>query len=1141
MTDVARSIFTPVAVAVDEVIDAVQSSLITVSPLLSAGVAAANQAQLTQILADLAADAAQTLAARSHEDFCNAMRAWGEDLVALAGVILAPVAAVGATALELVEALVIELLRAKFPRLASMLSLFGAIVDDPGIGSRFDWEALRRFMVSTPELVDESFWDDLFGTADMETSGRMPALLAALLIVAPKTITALRSGDLHIAPLLAPPTSPSASPQWRDLRANSTGWVPITFPLRTEDGRLTLSKFTDLRGGFDPELAISVLIRSQRRPVGGRTATDFEMWLHPSADAPIHELRTSGGSFTRLEPGVRIGLGYDGGAGTWNAAIEPRAGSPVAATTNEATVRIGRDTSVGAPDLLFGPPYDTRLVVRDVALELRVREQGEPSVEVVGKVEGFGVVLTNRWFRSLGESESSLREGLRFDVDLEARLTEGAGFSLSAQGALETRWQLDKSFNLKVLKLTVHSILFTVPIRADQDHFDIRGEVRPHWSATMGPVTVVMDGAGGWVGWWADQPGGSKECIGLLPPTGIGVQLDLSGFGGGGFVDFTGGPTDRYAGVLTLRVGPPKGMAGWSITAFALHESTPSSTGAKESSWLFVLGASFRPGYHIAYGVFLIGVGGLYGNDRRADTDALRERLTSGAVGNILFAEDPIRNAPVLLGDLAALFPAKNDTHLFGLTMQLGWIPLMNDYLVRLAVGVIIEFDSNKRPTKVILLGSLRLSNPALERVLDVQVDVVGVFDSVRRTFEVDATIRRGKVMGLFKITGDGGVRASWGDRPYLMATLGGFHPDFHPEPAVFPKLQRLLLTVDSDLLPDKVELSASAYMAVTSNTIQFGAEFTAAIKAGNWKIEGNIGGDVLIRLPFYFDVTLKGGVHVKYRGHNLMGVKFKGGLSGPSPLVLRGEVCVSLLLFDACWSDSFELGNPGAIVGAAITSLVSVLADEMALASNLTVIGGEDGLVLVTRLGESTRVVLSPLGVPTWSQNRLPLGLVVETYQDGTLDTPQRLGVTATVATTAHLDWFSPGSFVELTDAEAMALPAFERHQAGVVVTLDVTRSAGVPVDVGFDEIRLPATRRVGDGFVIPAHVLDRVVAVDAPPSIRPRPPRFEMRDDLFRVESVSGAVVAADVSAVAAHLARRQAGRSVQHTTDRLVELTV
>ena len=62
---------------------------------------------------------------------------------------------------------------------------------------------------------------------------------------------------------------------------------------------------------------------------------------------------------------------------------------------------------------------------------------------------------------------------------------------------------------------------------------------------------------------------------------------------------------------------------------------------------------------HIAYGIFWIGVGGIIGINRRADTDALRERLTAGAVGNMLFAEDPIRNAPMLLGDLGALFPSK--------------------------------------------------------------------------------------------------------------------------------------------------------------------------------------------------------------------------------------------------------------------------------------------------------------------------------------------------------------------------------------------------------------------------------------------------------------------------------------------------
>ena len=184
MTD-PKSVFTPVTVVADEVIETARSGLVTVSPILAAGVASANPVRLAAILQDLMADAALTLAARSHDDFCDAMKAWGEDLLELAEVVLTPLAAAGVVGAELLEALAIEVLRFKFKRLASMLSLAGVIVDHPGLGSRIDWEALRRFMLATPELIDETFWDDIFGDADLDTTGRMPALLAALLIVAP--------------------------------------------------------------------------------------------------------------------------------------------------------------------------------------------------------------------------------------------------------------------------------------------------------------------------------------------------------------------------------------------------------------------------------------------------------------------------------------------------------------------------------------------------------------------------------------------------------------------------------------------------------------------------------------------------------------------------------------------------------------------------------------------------------------------------------------------------------------------------------------------------------------------------------------------------------------------------------------------
>jgi hypothetical protein len=987
----------------------------------------------------------------------------------------------------------------------------------------------------TPDLVDESFWDELFGDGD--ESSRMLALLVATLIVAPETLAALNTGDLRIAPLESPPTDETSSPQWVALRERSSGWIPITLPLIIDDeGDLGVASGPELRGGFDPELALSVLIRSQRRPSGGRTVTDFETWVHPSVDAESYEVRTSSNYIAKVDPGVRLGLGYDGGNGTWNAAIAPRDGSPA----NEATISITRETTGDEPDIVFGPPYDTRIVARNVSAVLNLRELGEPSVEAIATIEGLGLVITNRWFRSLGEKGSRLREGLRFNADVEARLTEGAGFSFSADGALAARIHIGKELQLSVLKLTVHSILVNVPIHATQDQFDIRVEMRPHWSAKVAFLTLVVDGAGGWLGWWADEPGGDKDCGGLLPPTGAGLIVDFPSFSGGGFLEFgeRPNPNDRYAGVLALRFGGMRGLSRFEATAFGLHELTGVPTDVDRGrSFVLVIGTSFRPGIPIGYGIRIIGIGGIIGIDRRADTDALRERLTSGAVGNILFAEDPVRNAPILLGDLAALFPVKPGYHVIGLTLQLGWLALDDEYLVRLAIGVIVELDRSENPTKAILLGALNISIPGHEGFLDVKVDAIGVLDFQRHTLEIDATIRRGVVMGLFKMSGDGGVRSSWGDTPYLMATLGGFHPKFHPEPAVFPKLNRVLITVDKSHLPDGVELSASGYMALTSNTIQFGAEFTASIKSGNWKVEGKIGGDALIRMPFAFDVEIRGGVHVKYRGHNLIGVSFKGGLAGPSPLVLRGEVCISLLLFDACWRDSFQLGGED-ISGPVIASLVSVLADEMTRASNLTVSADDDKLVLLRRDEEPPpRPVLSPLGVVTWSQNRMPLGLAIDTFEDGKLAKAQRVDVRASVSTDAFLDWFSPGTFVELEESEELALPAFERQQAGVTVKPPVDpRATPTTVPVSYEEIRLPSPiRHIVDGLVIPGHVLERMEAMDAPPTIRPGPTRFTVGEEAFSVETATGTVVLA--GEVAAHVAGRTTLAAKQHVADRLV----
>ena len=135
------------------------------------------------------------------------------------------------------------LIKHSFPRLSAVLSLAGVIVDHPIAGSTIDRAALAHFLRDPPALIDEQFWDDLFAADDIDGTGRLPAMLLALLLLAPDTIGAMRRGELRLAPLEPPPVGDAASPSWRALRERSRGWIPIVFPLRVgDDGRLALGR-----------------------------------------------------------------------------------------------------------------------------------------------------------------------------------------------------------------------------------------------------------------------------------------------------------------------------------------------------------------------------------------------------------------------------------------------------------------------------------------------------------------------------------------------------------------------------------------------------------------------------------------------------------------------------------------------------------------------------------------------------------------------------------------------------------------------------------------------------------------------------------------------------------------------------------
>lgn len=1011
--------------------------------------------------------------------------------------------------------LVVTVLRTQLPVVHTLLAGLGVLTEPIADKVEVDWEKLRDFLSDPARLVSEEEWDSHF-----DGHGHQLAALLGLLILAPKTIPALSSGDLKAADLPVPPTD--AAGPWRTFRETTAGWVSITYPLGDAEDFLWQSGFEDLP-------TVTLAIRSERRSAGtlGRR-TDFEMWLAFSRNSDVWEKKDESGRFARVEPGVTSGVAFDGTHGEWHGRVVPSSAGqlskPVGAD-DKVTISFGREhpKDAPAPDLVIGPPYDTRLVVQDIGFGIEV-QKAHPMVTLGLTVHGFAVVLTNRWFRSLGATNTKFREGLRFDLDLDVALVEGRGLLLNLESGLRTTYFVEKKEEDKKSKFQIHSVTVALAVRGTQDTFDVRTEVTFHASVEIGPVVLVMDGAGGWVGWWADPGVTDKNCIGLLPPTGIGVDVRKPEYGVemGGFLDFTGGPDDRFAGVLHGR------FLKIEILAFGLYQLTGrAGTADRSASLVIVLGVRFHPAIPLGSGFRLVGVGGLVAINRRVNTDALRERLTAGGTGNVLFCEDPVRNAPALLGDLDALFPAAEGTHVFGPTVRLHWLEVEGHEFITVDLGLFIQLPG---PSKIVVLGSARAEvKRAGINLLQLRLDVVGFVDFNAKKIELDATLISSRALGIFRLTGDAAVRIGWDDPPVMLLTLGGFHPDFDPAPAVVPKLTRLALTLDTGAKKPKLELRGEFYFAVTTNTLQVGGKLEATIKSGNWGIHGFISLDAIIQFsPLWFEVSVSVGVSVRWKSHNLVGVKLTGTISGPGPFTVTGKVCIEILFFDICWSEKFVLGDGSPPAPPVAVSVAQELRQELLAPTNLATTGVEDRHVLAGPPQEATLLpLMSPIGSLVWTQKRVPFGLLLERLDGEPLSRRQSVVVTAPVASVPVQDWFSPGSFSNLSVAEALNRRTFERLDAGLALTFGPAGSETVQHEISMIEIRIPRPPHRGlPPFVLPEVVLAATWERTSPAQVRTRAPRFTVREEQYAVRRPDGSVVESGRSRADAFQRARLAG---------------
>jgi hypothetical protein len=650
---------------------------------------------------------------------------------------------------------------------------------------------------------------------------------------------------------------------------------------------------------------------------------------------------------------------------------------------------------------------------------------------------------------------------------------------------------------------------------------------------SIGPVRLTVMGLGGVVA--LDLSADSSEnalLVGLVAPSGAAIEVDSALVSGDGFIAYDP-VSGRYSGMFDLQARQ------LGIHAIGLLD-TRLPGGASGYALLIALRATF-PAVQIGLGFALIGVGGLLTLNRRVDVDALRGRLAAGTAGRVLAPQDPVRNAPALVADLDTVFPVAPGITVVGPTAQLLWAGL-----VHLDVGVFIELPG---PSRIVLLGSARAVIEGGGRVyLVIRVDIVGVIDLERRLAAFDAVVIDSQLLEVLDLTGGAAFRLSWGDQPYAVLTLGGFHPAYNPEPLVFPRsLTRLAMVRGHP--KDRLYLRFEGYFAVTSNTLQFGAAVEAVINAGSWNIQGIVAFDALIQFePFHFAVDIRASVRVRYGSHSVGSLTLSGSLAGPGPVVLRAKVCIELLFFDICFSDTFTLGSSTPPPAATVTSALDALLTELGNPATLRASDTTDRYVALRPPPQgSTGPVLSPVGQLVWSQRRAPLGLLLQRIGGTPLGTPQQVDAASPDGSTAELDWFAPGSFAELTDDQALTRRGFERLTGGLrfgrtgVTDGPASQATGLTIR----QIRLPAREQTTPvPTTLPTWVVTAAArARELAPGTRPVTPLIGVGEESWTITDTVTGLTHTGLTAAQAHQLATLAPATVRHVAtpapDRLPHL--
>ncbi len=897
--------------------------------------------------------------------------------------------------------------------------------------------------------------------------------------------------------------APRPTPVWMAQRTTSVHWVGKRKPFR-------LARYDNPQVASTDEKSFGLTVvpvpeTADDLPGAGGPA----MWLQFDGDLTSDidlgrgvTLRMRGhadaGVFLRLDelPGVNDEVGAGGGIEaelTWTPEVPP----PEPVASNSGGPSGGAAISLGGASLIAyagGGVTTNGMAADDLGIGFRLsklRLAITPKSAVLG---------------------SLVRTSFTTSLDIGLFWSKRLGLYIEGGSGLDLYLALRRSIGSGWLGATLSYVRITGTL-------DQKAEgTRLGLQATMGlelsflRATLILDGLGAGLFANTRKPGGNLLGIShiegdTIVPTGIGLKLDWGPVKGGGFFSYDE-QLDRYSGAVEIGLGSKWALRGVGFCEPPRDQPPTGAFQATRDRTTTLVTATFEqdipsPGFTVS------GIGFLFGLHRRANPDAMRDALPSGAIEAVLFPHDPLGRTAELVDSLATMFPAARedaDTHVFGVLLEGSFA---GGYAT-VKIGFLFEFGTGSANLSRVLVPFSLEAGPGgeLARVFSLKVLGLGHYDPSTGDLEINAVLRNSHLCG-----GDlnGGLVVFHGDPDPddadrsrgTFVSVGGYHPSYYAGkgPRRARVDQRLSIVIARG---QAVKLEVSFYVAFVPGGVHLGMRGHLFAQAAGFGIDGKLWFDGVTNWTFDdFTVNIGGSVALILFSRTITELELEGEVQGQTPWRISGSVSFKLLW----WSVSKSFCKDWSDETSTIEQTVS-LRDELAAALDDPLNYPRTAPVGVTLTNAARDGI--------WNAPEQPLRLVQKVAPfEIQID---RVGRTPLAApTTIHLDSvaidgdaashdlvtseFAPAAYLSLDTDAAVRAPVAEIWPAGFDAGDVLVAGDDEPAAAALDEItidraqRVPPPRRT---IVFPVQLVAAWHAQAAvPPAtpIRVRPARFASR----------------------------------------------